>query len=261
MPTTLAFHAGRYAGGLRQSPHRHDELHLSLVLQGRIAETVGGSTEYAGALSVVAKDPGVVHADLFGPRGATVARLSLPDGGIADLVEDPGRAFAWRWAHDLAVAVPFLRLVRRASARDVTFASTDDDVVELLAALTARRTATPRGAPPAWLAETLDRMRAEWRPGLRVTDVAEDAGVHPVYLARCVRRWYGTSLAGLMREQRLRRAAQAIGDAPERVSMIAHGSGYADEAHLCRDFRHATGTTPGAFRALVRAAGTMRRAG
>lgn len=261
MPTTLAFHAGHYAGGLRQAPHRHDELHLSLVLQGRIAETVGGVTEFAAALSVVAKDPGVVHEDLFGPRGATVARLSIPGRGIGDLVEAPARGFGWRWAHDLAVAAPFLRLARRAGARDVAFDVADDDVVELLAALTARRASTPRGAPPGWLAGALDRMRAEWRPGLRVTDVARGAGVHPVYLARCVRRWYGRSMSGLIREQRLKRAAQAIGDAPERVSMVAHGGGYADEAHLCRDFRRATGTTPGAFRALVRTAGTVSRAG
>jgi hypothetical protein len=135
---SLAFHAGRYAEGLRQAPHWHDELHLSLVLQGHIAETVGGSTEFAGALSVVAKDPGVVHEDRFGPRGATVARLSIAGRGIADLVEAPERGFGWRWAHDLAVAAPFLRLARRADARDVAFDATDDDVVELLAALTAR---------------------------------------------------------------------------------------------------------------------------
>ncbi len=263
MATILRFHAGSYAGGLHQPPHQHDELHLSLVLRGGIAETVSGRTEYAGALSVVAKDPGVVHADLFAPEGAVVARLSVPGRGIGDLIEPGGRAFTWRWAHEVAVAAPFIRLVGRARAcgRDHGFDANDADVVDLLAALTARRQVATRGAPPAWLLRTVQRLREEWRPRMRVAELARDAGVHPVYLARCVRRWFGAGVADLLREQRMRAAARGIAAGVETVSSVAHGAGFADEAHLCREFRRVTGTTPGRFRSLVADVGRMRRAG
>lgn len=265
MASILRFHAGRYAGGLRQPPHQHDELHLSLVLRGGIAETVAGRTEYAGALSVVAKDPGVVHADLFAPEGAVVARLSIPGRGVGDLVGSADRAFAWRWAHEAAVAAPFLRLVGRARGRDGafdgTFDASDADIVDLLSALTARPGDATRGTPPTWLVRTVARIREEWRPRLRVAELAREAGVHPVYLARCVRRWFGTGVADLLRQQRLRVAAGGIAAGVETVSSVAHGAGYADEAHLCREFRRVTGTTPGRFRALAGAAGRVRRAG
>jgi AraC family transcriptional regulator len=259
--TTLRFHAGAYAGGLHQPAHRHDDLHLSLVMRGRIAETVGGATEYASALSVVAKDPGVVHADRFGPEGAAVARLSLPGGGVGDLVESQQRAFPWRWAHDLKVATPFVRLVHRAGGTDASFDAADEDVVDLLAALTARRAANPKGAAPRWLVLAIEQLRTQWRPRMRVAEVARDAGVHPVYLARCARRWYGVGIAELMRRERMRAAAQRVAANAESVSAVAHGSGFADEAHLCREFRRAVGTTPGRFRALVRAVEGTRRAG
>jgi len=92
MTASLAFHADGYRPGTRHRPHMHGELHLSLVLGGRVSETVGSATEYAGALSVVAKDSGVVHSDDFGTAGAKLARLILPAGTIGALIDDPSRS-------------------------------------------------------------------------------------------------------------------------------------------------------------------------
>ncbi|MGH7710747.1 MAG: helix-turn-helix domain-containing protein, partial [Gemmatimonadaceae bacterium] len=235
MAATLAFHADAYSPGTRHPLHRHDELHLSLVLSGHVTETVGRVTEWAGALSVVAKDAGVLHANDFGPAGAKLARLSLNAGTIAALVDDPARAEAWHWAHDPAAAAPYIRLVRRTYGTARTFSADDPDLLELLAAMTARRAAPVRANPPAWLAQTMDELRSDWRPGRSVQDVARRAGVHPVYLARCVRRWYGTGLGEELRRLRIRAAAAAVAELHGTVSRVAHSHGFADEPHLCRE--------------------------
>lgn len=246
----LAFHADVYRGGTRHRPHDHDALHFSIVLSGRIAEVVGGVTEYAGALSVVAKDPGVVHANDFGPDGARLARLTLP-AGMEALIDDAGRFPGWRWTHDPLVAAPFLRLVRRANASAAVYAATDPDLLDLLAAFTARPATVSRGNPPVWLAELMSEVRHGWRPDLTVASIASRAAVHPVYLARCVRRWFGTSLGMELRRLRLRAAAARIVESTQTISDVAHAGGYADEPHLNRDFRATVGVTPGHYRALV----------
>jgi AraC family transcriptional regulator len=251
MPETLSYHADAYHQRTRQPPHQHDALHLSLVLSGRVAESVGGATEYAGPLSVVAKDAGVTHANDFGGAGARLARLTLPDGSIGALVDDPARSPGWRWTHDPAVAAPFLRLVRRGQAGARAFASDDPDVVDLLAAFTARPAGAPRGRPPVWLSEAVDELRAGWHPGLTVRQVAARAGVHPVYLARCVRRWYGTGVGEELRRLRLRWTVGAVLGSRRPLAQVAHAAGFADEPHLCRAVREATGVTPGALRTLV----------
>lgn len=251
MTATLSFDADAYRAGTRHPSHRHDALHLSLVLNGRVAETVGGVTEYASALSVVAKDAGVVHANDFGVAGAKLARLTLPAGTVGALIDDPARAAGWRWTHDATVAEPFLRLVRRGRAGSVAFGADDPDLLDLLAAFTARAAAAPRGRPPEWLADMMAELRATWRPGVTVCDVARRAGVHPVYLARCVRRWYGTGVGEELRRLRLRWAVAATVETRDTVSTVAHARGFADEPHLCREFRRATGMTPGRYRALV----------
>lgn len=281
MPASLSFAATHYRPGTRHRPHAHDELHLSLVLGGRVAETVGAATEYAGALGVVAKDAGVVHADDFGAAGARMARLALPGGTLGALVDassrSAGTAAGWRWTHDPAVAAPFLRLVRRGHAGADRFAADDPDLVDLLAGFTARPAPAPRGRPPAWLAEVVAAMREGWRPGLTVRDLASGAGVHPVYLARCVRRWYGTGVGEELRRLRLRAAvAAALDDGIEArgtgrltgrlagrstLSGVAHALGFADEPHYCRAVRQATGMPPGALRRLVASLAFQARGG
>jgi AraC family transcriptional regulator len=248
---SLTFFADAYRAGARQRPHTHDELHLSIVLSGRIAETVGETTELSNSLSIVAKDPGVRHANDFGCAGARLARLTLPSATLGDLIDDPSRSSGWRWTHDPRVARPFLRLVRRAGGMAVAFPATDPDLIDLLAAFTAVPVTPARGRPPAWLRQVMEEIRDGWHPRLSVGHVARRAGVHPVYLARCVRRWFSTGLGEELRRQRLRAAAARIASTLHTISDVAHAGGYADEPHLNRDFRAATGLTPGRFRAMI----------
>ena len=253
MPKTLSFRAAEYGPTTRQSAHDHEGVQISIVLRGSVAETVGRATEYAGALSVVVKDRGLRHANEFGPRGATIAQLALPEGGLSELVEDPRRVVEWTWSHNLAAVTPFLRLVDRYRATGTdAFTADDADVVDLVSAVSARREERRHEAPPAWLADSVAWLRAEWHPRMTVSDVAARARVHPVYLARCVRRWYGHSLSDELRRLRLRAAAHGVAVHADELSRVASDTGYADQAHLCRDFRRATGFSPGGYRVVVR---------
>lgn len=246
MATSFAFAFSRYEPGVAHPAHDHDEMHLSIVLGGSLEERVGGAVVSAGPLSVVCKDPGVRHADRFGPRGAALARLSV-GSALRELI-DPGRdSRGWIWRHTPELARPFLRLVARARNSAAVYAVDDDDVVAVLSALTARPEPT-RGAPPAWLRTAVERVR-DGAVG-SVSALARQVGVHPVYLTRCIRRWYGASGGELIRAQRLQRAAAMLIDSTATVSEVAHAAGFADEPHLHRSFRRATGQTPRAFRSL-----------
>ena len=180
-PTVLSLVASGYRAGTRQAPHAHDDLQITLVLRGTVEERVGASLERASALSVVVKDPGVIHEDHFGRAGALTARLSLERATLADLVEHPQRASAWRWTREAMVAIPFLRIVARGVEGCRHFARDDDDILDLVAAVSAR------------LCE------------------------------------------------------------PARAG---HATGFADEAHLCREFSRAAGMAPARFRRLANAFGS-----
>lgn len=251
LPSSFQCSITRYPAGLRQHLHTHDELQLSIVLSGVVVERVERSTAIGRALSVVVKAPGVPHADDFGDDGALVARLSLPATYMSALGGDEAVP-DWSWLHEVQFATPFLRLLTRHASGITEFASDDDDVVELLAAATEGRAVSEHGVPPVWLRDIVASLSVDTDVPLRVSDWAARVGVHPVYLARTLRRWYHRSPGEMLREARLQRAAHAVTSSDRTVSVLAHASGFADEPHLCRAMRAHAGVSPGGLRALVR---------
>ena len=85
----------------------------------------------------------------------------------------------------------------------------------------------------------------------RVQVVRRRAGVHPVYLARCVRRWYGTTVGDELRRLRLGASIAMLTNSQSTVSTVAHCGGYSDEPHFCRSTQNTLGLTPRRLRQLV----------
>ena len=233
-------------GAERQATHTHDELHLSIVVNGAIRETVGSKSVTMAPLTVVSKDPGLEHADEYGPTGATMAQLSLSATSLGKLAGDVDRVGEWHVSSRADVVRPYLRLLRRAVGE---FDVNEPDVIDLLAALTAKPREVSR-RPPAWLKQQIDRILWEWSPGITVSSIARSAGVHPVYLARVTRWSYGTSVSAMLRDGRLRWAAAALMNGHDSLSEIAQAAGFADQAHLSRSFRSQLGLPPSHLRLL-----------
>jgi len=245
----LQFRPVIYGAEQRQTTHTHDELHLSIVVRGVIRETVGSKSVTMGPLTVMSKDPGLEHADEYGPAGATMAQLSLPATSLGMLTDGDSGVGEWHVSSRAGVARPYLRLMRRAAGAACEFDVNDADVIDLLAGLTASPRTAPR-RPPAWLEQQIDRIRWAWSPGMTVSSIAHSAGVHPVYLARVTRWSYGTSVSALLRDSRLRWAAAVLINGHGSLSEIAQAAGFADQAHLSRSFTSELGLPPSQLRLL-----------
>ena len=75
--------------------------------------------------------------------------------------------------------------------------------------------------------------------------------MHPASLTRAFRRSFGTSVVSYRTRERFRRAAAAIAAGAGDLAGVAHEHGYADQSHLCRDFRRRAGLTPGGYARLI----------
>jgi AraC family transcriptional regulator len=96
-----------------------------------------------------------------------------------------------------------------------------------------------KGVPPRWLRLVEEQLRA--RPDLTLSAVAADAGVHPVYLARAFRRWHGGTPSAFRLLQRTSAAVGAALWSGKAASAVAHEVGFADQSHMARSIRSATG--------------------
>jgi AraC-like DNA-binding protein/quercetin dioxygenase-like cupin family protein len=238
-----------YPAGYRQPRHSHPVMGMTLVLGGSIREVSGRRAEYGQPLSVVVKPAGVEHEDEVGPHGARTLQVEFAPAEVAELVDVPGLV-AWRWLHGGEPANAMLALLRLARIGGAAGAAAAED--EVLSALGTFGDATRAGGrPPSWLGRVREALDDRTRSTVR--ELARNAGVHEVSLSRAFRRYYGCTIGEYRRRVRLRVAAATIEGGSEGLSRIAHGSGFADHAHLCRDFRRATGMTPAEFRRIARA--------
>lgn len=84
---------------------------------------------------------------------------------------------------------------------------------------------------------------------LRVAQLCERFGMTERTLQRLTQRRLGLSPKWLIRRRRLHEAAGRLRDPATELAALAADLGYTDQAHLTRDFRAATGLTPGRFAA------------
>ncbi|MFW6040131.1 MAG: helix-turn-helix domain-containing protein [Gemmatimonadota bacterium] len=245
-----------YRGGLRQSTHAHADATATLVIAGACLERVGSREDLGTPLSVVVKPRGVEHANDWGPRDARTIQLRIRADYIESLAREGIEIGPWRWLHGAPVVREFLafrHLIR--DARGPSEEVVVDRVLDLLGAL-GECAGSPAGVPPpSWLAHVKESLDDRITDGVRVSRLAEEAGVHPVSLTRAFRRHFGVSVTEYRRRERLRRAARTVERCPATLSRIAYRAGYADQSHFCREFKDATGLTPGEFRRLARTLG------
>ena len=234
-----------YRPGETQPRHHHAASSVTLVLAGGIEERVGAACEMGRPLSVVVKPAGTEHANRVGPHGAVTIQVSIRRDCLADRP-----LHAWRWLHGDPAARPFFACLAAARAERSDTRMIEALVIELLASLPADHHRNVE-APPRWLERVAEVVDDTFAAAPRVDVLARDVGVHPVYLARRFRQHYGTSITERIRRRRVERAAGLLGGSRTPLSAVAYESGFADQSHLSRVFRRATGLTPGRYRTLA----------
>jgi AraC family transcriptional regulator len=241
-----------YAPNRIMPSHAHDTLGISVVLRGSVEETSGRASERAGVASAVIKPPGTIHANRFGPNGARLLAVEIGEDRATKLLDHQETLVRWRWVRVLhAVGVASRAMLELSAAAHASDAALEDVAIDLVAALdddVQRRSATT--AP--WLARVRERLEDDYGQPCRVRELALEAGVHPVYLARRFRRQFGTSVLGYLRAVRVREAVRELADADRPLADIAYHTGFSDQSHLTRVLRAATGLTPLEYRLLAR---------
>jgi AraC family transcriptional regulator len=239
-----------YPPHARMLPHHHETLGVSVVIAGLVEECVGADSRQAGVGAAVVKPAGTRHANRFGPAGARLLGIGLR-GEAAGLWGRSAGLSRWTWVRETVALRAALRLSRVTGAgmeRPAELAET----LLLGMADVSTRTARLRGQPPPWLARVRDRLHGEPARVCRVSALAQEAGVHPVHLARVFRRQYGRTVASYLHHLRVLAAAERLAADETPVARIAADAGFADHSHLCRVFGRALGVTPTDFRLTAR---------
>jgi AraC family transcriptional regulator len=236
--------------------HTHERATVAVILNGSFDGLTRNASHPCPVSTVLTEPRGELHGNQFERGGADVLTVQ-PDPGRIELLEPFARVLG-EVSHmrDLGVA----SVARRAAGElrmpdSVTPFAVEGLVLELLAlAARLRKTDAPRGEgrPPRWLGEARALLHDRYRENLRLAEVAEAVGVHPVHLAQAFRRRYGTPVGTYARELRLAWAAGRLADSDDGIAQIALEAGFFDQSHFTRAFKRHFGRTPLAYRRAAR---------
>jgi AraC family transcriptional regulator len=237
---------GRYARHARIPAHAHSGPYFCLVIDGWFEETWSSRTETCGPGTLVFHHAHEVHADRFGSAGARCFNLE-PSPRLAERLGEEGALPRTRVTLGPGRAGAMAAALR--PGRKLSVIEIEESLLGLLAELTPPKPpATWRGRRPAWLDRGIERLRAPAPP--TIASLAEELGVHPVYFTRVFRAAMHSTPGAVARQARLERAAAGLLRRGSSVASVAHGAGFADHSHFCRQFRREFGVTPTGYREL-----------
>lgn len=182
------------------------------------------------------------HRDLTG-RGWAVGALLRP-AGTAALSDEPSALVD----AERPVELPALHARVAAAMSSAAGAERRTAAAGAFADWLARE--LPEPTPEARLANAMADLLLENAEVTQLADAARRLAVSPRTLQRLAHRYVGVSPAAMIRRRRLQEAAQRVREDPGAdLARIAAELGYADHAHLTRDFRKVLSFTPSSYRA------------
>lgn len=242
------FHEMRYPGLLTMPMHSHGPAYFTLVLSGGYEERIGSETRQVNGPVILFHPPEEDHAVRFAPvathiMGVEVSRELTHRAREARLPINKGVIL--RNPDALATGAKLVREFHRGDPfADIAL---DGLLMELLVMLGRPGKTSAEGASKAVdLATDLIHHRACSLPTLE--EIAREVRLHPVSLSRGFKQRHGVSITEYLRKRRFELAVSELQSTELRLADLASKLGYSDQAHFTREFKRASGVTPGVFR-------------
>ena len=213
--------------------HRHPGAQISLILSGDYREDGSAGPVKAREGMLTCKPPGFEHENVFGDLGALILTINLGEAPFL-------KAYV---AGDPPFGTRDVLLTTAAAGQLSRLIPSDRALPDAVRSVVARR---------SWL----DQAHASLRAGDESCSrrLAQSAGVHPVTFARLFRDAFGRSPGLVRQSSRNSRALQFIVRSRSSLIEVALESGFADQAHMTRTIRQATGYPPARLRRMFTAA-------
>ena len=251
---SFSFSASDFAPLLRIPSHTHVQAYFCLVVRGSYEERCGRHTRECGPMSLVVHPSGETHEDRFGRSGAVVfsaffaSELSRRIATHTTALESGGVVPGGTASH---LAARLYREFREPD--DLSPLSMEATALAIVAELGRSRRRGARPGSAGWLRRAKEYLDDSFPARVSLAELSEVAGVHPTYLAQAFRAELGCTVGDYVRRHRVEFVKRQLLTTRSPVAAIAAEAGYADQAHLTREFKLATGYTPARFRRLATA--------
>ncbi|WP_158821912.1 AraC family transcriptional regulator [Granulicella sp. S156] len=237
-----------YRSGLSTPKHCHKQAMVVVSLEGLSTQLYGNKPTVCKPWSVSFHPPEEVHWDHFYAPGVRDLNIEIaPDklSTFRDYSSAFDRPFTSMGWEPRQIAAKLYREFREFD--ELSPLAIEGLLIELLVEA-SRRQASRHSAPPIWLRQAREILRAQFAQSMTLTDLAQSVGVHPVHLAREFHRFFCRTVGQELRQLRIECACREILESKKTLGEIALIAGFSDQSHFTRTFKRMTGMTPIQFR-------------
>lgn len=240
-----------YTPFLQIAPHSHEEeAYFNFVLGGGFTGRCGRRTYELGQSALVFHAAGEMRSNRFHNQLTRLFNARLDARWLSSLSE---RTIIM----DASVCFTNGRLIELAIRLYQEFKNIDTVSPLVVEGLTlemlgeaARNSEGALGSrPPRWLLQARDMLHAQFREGLKLSDIAKSAGVHPAHLSRAFHQHFRCTFGDYVRRLRVEYACRQLAAPQASLTEIASAAGFSDQSHFSRIFKRFTGQTPAEYRA------------
>jgi AraC family transcriptional regulator len=227
--------------------HEHPLPYFALLLKGNYREPGRGDETYFTPFTTAYQPEGTRHRGKVETCGCDFFTIEITPALLRDIdltkqLSDPvfesdGGKLLWL----------MLQLFSEYCEQEACCHLTCESLMLELLAGAARRHPLPSSDEPRGWQIMREKIHYDFRESLRVRDLAEAAGVHPVHAARIFRRYSGRTPGEYLQHLRVQAACRMIAENNDSLSAVAAQAGFADQSHMNRTFKRIFGSTPGAF--------------
>jgi AraC-like DNA-binding protein len=229
-------------------PHAHEEFFIALTEDGLCASSYRGGRHVNGPGDLMVLNPQEAHAGGPPAGGSWTYRSLYPRPELF------GEVTPWFTAdviRDRSIAARLRRYCQLAELPGSSALERESLLAGAIGLLAARHAAPPvplraPGTEPAAVRKVREYLEEHAAGKVTLRDLAGMAGLSPFHLCRVFRAAAGMPPHAYLTQARVRRARSLL-RAGMPISDVAAATGFADQAHLTRQFKGLMGVTPGRY--------------
>ncbi len=225
--------------------HTHVSAHFVLVVSGVYITAAQPNEGLCGPSTLIFNPSGTTHADRFRSQCGRFLTISVSAEVSAEIERTIHSPVAFTSGKVAAT-------VRKAYSEFQDLNHFSETVMEGLGLELAGRLGLARShsdpRAPHWLRRAHELIRDCCTDRVSIKDIAREADVHPIHLARTFRRYFGYSPGEYLRRCRMERVQHLLISSEVPLADLSLQAGFADQSQLANSFKQFTGITPGEFR-------------
>lgn len=234
-----------YGEGFTTRKHFHNSGLFGCVIDGSFTNAYRQATHHLPSSSVMFCPAGEMHTT-HSRRGARCLNVEL-EAAWMNCIEASSSPVVFRERFISGLA---MNLYKEFKTIDEASSLAIEGLALEMTAWAMRYRMPSCAKVPRWLEPVKGILHEKFRDPLTIGWIAEEVGIHPVYLGSTFRRYCGCGVGDYIRQLRVSYASRELANSESALVEIGQASGFADQSHFSRTFKRFTGMTPARYRSL-----------